>query len=108
MHGRQYDPRVVAPQTETVALDATLVERAQREADKRRITLKQLVDDALERRLASEGQVERRRAAGERLRGLFADANQDRSATDELIADRRAEARAEDCENEARQRRAGR
>lgn len=49
----QYDPRVVAPQTETVELDANLVERAQREAGKRGITLKQLVDDALERWLAT-------------------------------------------------------
>lgn len=45
---------MVAAQTETVELDADLVECAQREADKRGVTLKQLVDDALKRRLASE------------------------------------------------------
>lgn len=49
----QYDPRVVAPQTEAVELNAELVERAQREADKRGITLKQFVDDALKRWLAT-------------------------------------------------------
>lgn len=48
----QYDPRVVAPQTETVELNADLVERAQREADKRGIALKQFVDEALTRWLA--------------------------------------------------------
>lgn len=46
---------MVAPQTKTVELDADLVERAQREADKRGIALKQLVDDALERKLTGEG-----------------------------------------------------
>lgn len=46
---------MVAPQTKTVALDADLVDRAQREADKRGIALKQLVDDALERKLTGEG-----------------------------------------------------
>lgn len=40
-------------------------------------------------------EAERRRAAAERLRGLFADVAPDRSLVDELIADRRAEARAE-------------
>lgn len=49
----QYDLRVVAPQTETVELNADLIERAQREADKRGITLKQFVDDALKRWLAT-------------------------------------------------------
>jgi hypothetical protein len=37
-------------------------------------------------------EMERRRAAAERLRGLFADVAPDRSLVDELIADRRAEA----------------
>lgn len=41
-------------------------------------------------------EIERRRAAASRLRGLFADVAPDRSLVDELIADRRAEARAED------------
>lgn len=53
----QYDPRVAAPQTETVELDANFVERAQREAVKRGITLKQFVDDALRRWLANEEQA---------------------------------------------------
>lgn len=53
----QYDLRVVAPQTETVELNADLVERAQREADKRGITLRQFVDDALKRWLANEEQA---------------------------------------------------
>lgn len=52
---------MVAPQTETVELNANLVERAQREADKRGITLKQFVDDALERWLAREEQARHRR-----------------------------------------------
>jgi hypothetical protein len=41
-------------------------------------------------------EIERRRAPASRLRGLFADVTPDRSLVDELIADRRAEARAED------------
>ncbi|HEU4905454.1 MAG TPA: hypothetical protein VFT19_04975 [Solirubrobacterales bacterium] len=40
-------------------------------------------------------EAERRRAAAERLRGLFADVAPDRSLVDELIADRRAKAQAE-------------
>jgi hypothetical protein len=55
-------------------------------------------------KLASS-EMERRRAAAERLRGLFADVAPDRSLVDELIADRRAEARAEGDEGEANQRR---
>ena len=49
--------------------------------------------------------VERRRAAAERMRGLFADVAPGRSLVDELIAERRAEARAEDHEDDARRRR---
>lgn len=140
------------PQTKTVELDSDLAERAQREADKRGITLKQLVNDALERKLTKEeealrnqrrqprlGQgrstdglsaaniavdpvslpgpssraapprmtdvgkpadpeVERQRIAANRLRGLFADVAPGRSLVDELIAERRAEVRAEDRE----------
>jgi len=57
----------------------------------------------------AELEVERRRAAAERMRGLFADVAPGRSLVDELIADRRAEAAAEDREDEeARHRRAGR
>jgi hypothetical protein len=52
-----------------------------------------------------DAEVERRRAAAERLRGLFADVAPDRSLVDELIAERRAEARAAD---EADRRRAER
>jgi hypothetical protein len=55
-------------------------------------------------KLASS-EMERRRAATERLRGLFADVAPDRSLVDELIANRRAEARAEGGEGEANQRR---
>jgi hypothetical protein len=47
---------------------------------------------------ASKSEVERRRAAAERMRGLFADVAPDRSLVDELIADRRAEAAAESGE----------
>lgn len=50
---------MATPQTETVELNADLVE--QREADKRGITLKQFVDDALERWLAREEQARHRR-----------------------------------------------
>jgi len=52
---------------------------------------------------------ERRRAAAERARGMLG-RDPNRSLADELIADRRAEARAEDreAEEEARRRRAGR
>lgn len=57
----------------------------------------------------ANSEIERRRAAAERLRGLFADVAPDRSLVDELIADRRTEARAEDREAEAGgRRRAGR
>ena len=54
---------MVAPQTKTVELDADLVERAKREADKRGITLKQLVDEALKRWLANNEPVVARNAA---------------------------------------------
>jgi hypothetical protein len=93
-----------------------LVDRAQREADKRGIALKQLVDDALERKLTGEGthgrarwlrlgsEVERRSGAAERLRGLFADVAPDKNMADELIAERRAEAHAEDRADEIRRR----
>jgi len=43
-------------------------------------------------------EVERRRQAAERMRGLFADLAPGRNLSDELIAERRAEARAEDRE----------
>jgi hypothetical protein len=43
-------------------------------------------------------EVERRRQTAERMRGLFADLAPGRSLSDELIAERRAEARAEDRE----------
>lgn len=49
-------------------------------------------------------EIERRRAAAERLRGLFADVAPGESLVDELIADRRTEARAVDREDEARRR----
>jgi hypothetical protein len=47
-----------------------------------------------------------RRAAAERLHGMYAHLAQGRSLVDELIAQRRAEARAEDFE-EAERRRCG-
>jgi hypothetical protein len=53
----------------------------------------------------TNSEVERRRGAAERLRGLFADVAPGRSMADDLIAERRAEARAEDREDEARRRR---
>lgn len=56
----------------------------------------------------TKSEVQRRRAAAERMHGLFADVAPGRSLVDELIANRRAEARAEDQEDEVRRRRAGR
>jgi hypothetical protein len=52
-------------------------------------------------------EVERRRAAAKRMRGLFADVAPDRSLVDELIADRRAESQAEDRKSGARRQRRG-
>lgn len=46
-----------------------------------------------------------RKAAGDRLRGMYAHLRPGRSVIDELIADRRAEARAEDLEEAKRRRR---
>lgn len=55
-------------------------------------------------------EIERRRAAGKRMLGLFANTAKDRGPIDALIVNRRAEARAEDLQDEkaARRRRAGR
>lgn len=55
----------------------------------------------------SKSEIERRRAAAERMRGLFADVAPDRSFVNELIADRRAEAAAESGESAVRRRRSG-
>lgn len=55
----------------------------------------------------ARSEVERRRAAAERARGMLG-RDPSRSFSDELIAERRVEARAEDREEEARQGRAGR
>jgi hypothetical protein len=66
---------VEAPQTKTVELDAVLIERAQRVADERGITLKQLVNDALERWLTREGPAPPRRprvGLGQSVDGLSA------------------------------------
>jgi hypothetical protein len=52
-------------------------------------------------------EVERRRAAAQRMLGLFADVAPDRSLVDELIADRRAEAGAEARDGTARSQRTG-
>ena len=51
----------------------------------------------------ARSETQRRRAA-ERMRGLFADVAQGRTLADELIAERRAEPRAEDPGTEARKR----
>ena len=53
-----------------------------------------------------KAEVERRRAAAERLRGMLG-RDPDRSFSDELIAQRRAEAGADDREDDARGGRAG-
>jgi hypothetical protein len=55
----------------------------------------------------SKSEIERRRAAAERMRGLFADVAPDRSLVDELIADRQAEAVSESAESAVRRRRSG-
>jgi len=52
----------------------------------------------------TKSEVERRRAVAESARGMLG-RDPSRSFADELIAERRAEARAEDREDEARQRR---
>jgi hypothetical protein len=49
----------------------------------------------------TNAEIDRRRAAAERMRGLFADVAPGRSLVDELIADRRAEAQAEGRERKA-------
>lgn len=49
----------------------------------------------------TNSEIERRRAAASRLRGLFADVAPEESLVDELIADRRAESRAEGREGKA-------
>jgi len=100
---------VTEPQTNTVELDAELAKRAGWEAERRGITLKEFVDLALRRFLASEEQrmtreAQRRRAAAERARGMLADGSR-RRVTDELVAERRAEARAENREEDMRRHR---
>jgi hypothetical protein len=50
----------------------------------------------------ANSEIERRRAAASRLRGLFADVAPGESLVDELIADRRAEAQAEGRRDEIR------
>lgn len=54
----------------------------------------------------TSSEIDRRREAAARLRGLFADVAPDNSLVDELIADRRAEAQAEGREGNAGSRRA--
>lgn len=49
----------------------------------------------------TDSEIERRRGAATRLRGLFADVAPNESLVDELISDRRAEARAEAREGKA-------
>lgn len=55
----------------------------------------------------TNSEIEQRRAAAERARGMLG-RDPSRSFSDELIAERRVEARAEDREDETRRRRAGR
>jgi len=55
----------------------------------------------------TESEIERRRAAAARLRGLFADVAPNERLVDELIADRRAEAQAEAREGKADRRARG-
>lgn len=55
----------------------------------------------------ADPEVERQRMAANRLRGLFADVAPGRSLVDELVAERRAEVRAEDREDEDCRRRRG-
>lgn len=54
-------------QTTTVEVDPVLAERAKREAERRGITLKEFVDDALRRFLASEEHWPKGRAPRPRL-----------------------------------------
>ena len=63
--------------------------------------------NAMRQRPSDNGRhaAEREPTLGERLLGLFADVVPGRSWADELIADRRAEAHAEDLEDEAYARR---
>jgi hypothetical protein len=92
---------VVEPQTKTVAVDSTLLARAEREAEKRGVTLKKLVEDALERRLADEERSRRcspRLGLGRSNDGMSAAeiasesvAAPPRRATEELLAERRRE-----------------
>lgn len=56
---------------------------------------------------ASKSEAAARRAAAERMRGMFADVAPERSLVDEVIADRRVEARAESDEAAIRRRRRG-
>jgi hypothetical protein len=63
----QYHSRVAKLQTTTVEVDAVLLQRSRREAEKRGITLKEFVDDALRRFLASEEHWPERRAPRPRL-----------------------------------------
>lgn len=55
----------------------------------------------------TKSEIERRRAAAESVRGMLG-RDPGGAFSDELIAERRAEARAEDREDDARRRRAGR
>ena len=55
----------------------------------------------------TKSEVERRRAAAERMRGLFADVAPDRSLVDEMIADRRAYAAGERGVSAIRRRHSG-
>jgi hypothetical protein len=66
--------------------------------------------NAVRQRPSKNGQpgAERDLTVGERLHGLFADVDPGSSWADELMAERRAEARAEDLEDEVHARRRAR
>jgi hypothetical protein len=117
------------PKTKPIEIDAVLLERVSQAAAERNVAVRRVVERALERELGrdetqppfplvgaftagrsdlsartSDDAFERRRTAAERARGMLGrDAS--RSFSDELLAERRADARVEDREDEARRRR---
>jgi len=60
----RYDSGVTRPQTGAVELSADLAQRAEREAERRGIALRQLVEDALRHFLAREEQESQSQQAG--------------------------------------------
>lgn len=64
-------------------------------------------DEVVAEALKGNSRAAARRAAAQRMRGMFADVAAGRRLVDELIAERRAEARAEDRAADATRRRLG-